>query len=339
MSTIDTQPSVRMQARMPVQTKPLLAGRDGRPLRRVWLRLILFLLPVAFLAPAIYWVDPYGLFGHRSPVPVTTRAAYGQQLNQVLWKIPAYNRDPKPNILLGDSQMARLPEEEVSAVTGQPFANMAYGGGTLRESISTFWFASRRTSLQRVYFGISFADYNGFPLDRVITAEDILSDRGLYFINSDVLEAGVYDIEDAEFHHRTDLMPKVSREAFWQSQLQYLATRYKRFADPGSLRDDLRKIVAYCNAHNIAFTFVITPQHIDAQRRVRELGVEDQYEQFKKDLAGMAPVYDCDIDSSLTRNRDNYSDPFHLSNPGASQLVSDLWSAHPTLCRSIGMRH
>jgi len=301
------------------------------------MRLLVFVLPIVLVvAPIVYWVDPFALFPKNSPIPIELRSHYAGPINQDLWKVLAYNREPAPNIVLGDSQVARLSEEDISSVTRTQFSNLGAGGATLRETISVFWFASQKTSLRQVYFGVNFMGYNADPRDRVPQAEGILKDPVVYCLNSDVLEAGVYDIGDFAFHHHTDLGPHVNREAFWQSQLGYLAGRYKRDADPGTLRDKLREVVQYSREHGIAFTFVIPPQHIDAQRRVRQLGVEAQYQRFKDDLAGMAPVLDCDIDSPLTRDRNSYSDPFHLTDSAATELVSDLWSGHSKYCRSLG---
>jgi len=112
----------------------LLAGNEGRPLRRMWLRLILFLLPIfVFLGPTIYAVDPYALFQHRSVVPDDVRPSYGLKVNSVLWKLIAYDRRPEPNIMLGDSQMDHLPAAAVSSTTGESYTNLAYSGGSLRE--------------------------------------------------------------------------------------------------------------------------------------------------------------------------------------------------------------
>lgn len=316
---------------------PLLAGSGGRRLRRLWLRLLVFFLPIVLIvAPAIYWIDPFVLFQKVSPLSIELRSRYTAPVNQALWKVLAFNRDPKPNILIGDSQVARLSEAQVSSIAGEPYANLGAGGATLRESMDMFWFAARKSPLKRVYFGLSFMEYNADPRNRLPQAEGIVKNPVLYVLNSDVLEAGAYDIADAVFHHRANLGPQVNREAFWQSQLQYLTGRYKRDADPGSLRDRLREIVKYSREHGIAFVFVIPPQHTDAQRRVFELGVEASYERFKNDLAAMAPVYDCDVDSSLTRDKNNFGDPFHLQDGAANRLVSDLWSGHPTLCRTLG---
>jgi hypothetical protein len=72
---------------------------------------------------------------------------------------------------------------------------------------------------------------------------------------------------------------------------------------------------------------------MDAQRQVELLGVENQYRHFKEDLNGMAPVYDCDVENSLTSDRSNFGDPFHMEPFAAEKLVADVWSGHSSLCR------
>jgi hypothetical protein len=94
--------------------------------------------------------------------------------------------------------------------------------------------------------------------------------------------------------------------------------------------------VDYCRTHKIALTFVIPPEQMDAQRRISELGVNDSFQRFKSDLAQLAPVYDCAIESSITSDRANYSDPFHLENEAAARLVGELWTKHPADCRVLG---
>jgi hypothetical protein len=333
MPRVDAQPIT--SAITPRQS--LLSGPGGRYLGHIWLRLALFLVPILVLIVLpVYYVDPFGVFAKPSLIPDPIRSQYAQQVNQVFWKLPAYDRDPAVNILLGDSETAQLPVQVFQTVTGQQYSNLAYGGGTLRESISTFWFASRKVKLQKVFFGISFMEYNPYPLDRVRQAEEITRHRALYFSNPDVLETTAYDISDGVFHRPVNLLPQVSKAAFWTSQLQYLTKRYKRNGPPQNLKDEIRRIVEYCHARNISITFVIPPQHMDAQRRIRELGVENDYQQFKSDLESMAAVYDCDLNSDLTRDKTNYADPFHLTRSAAMRFTEDLASGKPKWCRTAG---
>jgi hypothetical protein len=332
MSSADSRP-----AHSPAEPRSsLLLSTGGRYLIRTWVRLVVFFLPIViFIAPVVYYVDPFGLFAKSSGISEAIRSQYAQRVNQVFWKMPAYARHPLPNLLLGDSQTARLPVQILEQDTGEQYSNLAYGGGTLQESVSTFWFASRRVPLQKVFFGISFMQYNPYPQDRVKQVEEILRDPLLYFMNSDVLETTGYDVADAVLHHHVDLAPQMSKDAFWVSQLQYLTTRYKRKASPQNLTKKIGEIVEYCHRHNASIVFLIPPQHVDAQRRIRELGVEADYRAFKGDLKSMAPVYDCDIDSSLTRDRSNYIDPFHLTYEAAARFAGDVASEHPVWCQIL----
>jgi hypothetical protein len=333
MPRVDAQPITQaITAR-----QSLLSGPGGRYLGRIWLRLVLFLAPIlALVVLPVYYVDPFGVFAKPSVIPDPIRSHYAQQVNQVFWKLPAYDRHPAANILLGDSEMAQLPVQALQTVASQQYSNLAYGGGTLRESVSTFWFASRRVKLQKVLFGISFMEYNPYPLDRVRQAEEITRHPALYFSNPDVLETTAYDISDAVFHRPINLMPQVNKAAFWASQLEYLTKRYKRNGRPQNLKDEIRKIADYCRHSNVSIAFVIPPQHLDAQRRIRDLGVEDEYQQFKNDLISMGAVYDCDINSNLTRDANNYADPFHLTGNAAIDFAEDLGSGNPKWCQVAG---
>ncbi|HZU09373.1 MAG TPA: hypothetical protein VFA02_05670 [Pseudacidobacterium sp.] len=333
MYPVDAQETVT-QAQSSAQT--LLAGTDGRQLRGVWLRLIAFFLPVVLVvAPIIYWVDPFSFFAKPSPVPEHTRFGYAAPLDQALWDVLTYNRGPKPNILVGDSQTDRLPAETISQITGEPYANLATGGGSLREAISMFWFAAQRTKLRRVYFGVDFMEYSAYSSDRVPGAVAILHNPLLYFMNSTVLEAGLYDISDAVFHHKTNLGPTVNKAAFWQSQLQYVKVKINRDAYLGSLTEDLKKVVAYCQQNHISFVFIIPPQHADVRRKINELGLDGQYQNFKQSLEKLAPVYDCDVDNEFTLNEENYNDPFHLTDEAARKAARDIWSGNSQWCRIL----
>lgn len=319
-----------------VDPRAPLTEEKGRALRQIWLRLIAFLFPiVAVLAPTVYWIDPFDLFHAHSPIPLELRMHYAAPINQALWKVFAYSRQPAPNILLGDSETARLPGLQVSLAAGEPYVNLGAGGGTLRESIDMFWLAARKTQLKHVVFGIDFMSYNADPRDRVPQAEAIARNPVFYFLNFDVLEAGAYQSAAAFLHYPSDIGPEGGREALWQSQLRYLGFRYRRLSSPGDLRHQLVDIVTYCREHGISFKFLIPPQHVDAQHRVQMLGAAEQYRDFKQDLAEIAPVYDCDIDSSFTRNRNNFADPFHMTDDGAREFVSDLWAGHSSFCRGL----
>lgn len=306
---------------------------------QTWLRLALFLTPIlALTALPVAVVDPFNVLrSTTSVIPAETKARYGEGVNDVLWKLPEYIRNPRENILLGDSQMERLSAREILTVTGNSnYSNLAYGGGTLRESISSFWLAASLTKLQSVYYEISFMDYNPNPMDRVAETQRLLHNRLQYFEDADALQASYYDVLAYVPGLAIKMGPKTDRVAFWNYQLRYLANRYHDIAYPAEQKQELQRIAEYCRAHHVKLVFVITPQSLDAQRRIVELGVTDQYFRFKADLASIAPTLDYDIPSAITRDRDNYSDPFHLQDDAAARVVQDIWSGKFAYCHVLG---
>jgi hypothetical protein len=313
---------------MTVSTRRPVAVQYASQTKAVWLRLLLFLAPCVLLsAVPVYVIDPYDLFGGgRGVISEKVKVQYATPLDQPLWKLAKYDREPVENILLGDSQMARLAEQDILSVSGRRYFNLAYGGGTLRESVSTFWHAAGRAWLQSVYFGISFMSYNGKGKDRIPESEKILHNPINYFYDGTVLQTAFYDALSVVPGWQIDIGPQISLEAFWKVELDSLKLRYSNIISPEKLKHELRKIVDYCGANGIQLTFVITPTHVDAQNRVIELGVVEEYATFKRDLASLAPTLDYDIASEITQDRSNYAgSPFHLSDEAAARVVTDIW--------------
>src|SRR5262245_64199418 len=129
-------------------------------MRRLALKLALLALPFAVLALTVWLVDPYCYFGD---CPSEERRGWDEIASRVsppLWKLTSFRRNPAPNILLGDSRMALLDPVQVASIARRPFANLAYGGGSLKEAIATFWLADRLVALRSVTVGVNLDLYN-----------------------------------------------------------------------------------------------------------------------------------------------------------------------------------
>jgi hypothetical protein len=291
---------------------------------------------VALTVLPIYLIDPYDLLSAKAPVVAEQyKVHYAQLLNDPLWKLPKYDRNPAENILLGDSQIEHLRAEDIGPLVGKRYFNLAYGGGTLRESIATFWHASTKTRLRSVYYGVSFMAYNANTMNRITLVEKMERNPSDYFYDPCVLQTAFYDALTLVPGRTVTIGPGVSPAVFWTMQLDHLKIRYKGIVYPESLNAELHRIADYCRAKGIELTFVITPQHVDAQRRVSELGVVEEYAKLKKDLASLAPTLDYDIPSELTQNRRNYDDPFHLSSQASVEVVRDIWQKKFRWCRRL----
>jgi hypothetical protein len=305
--------------------------------RPVWRRCLLFLsiLSVAMALP-VYLVDPYNIFPSAPRiVSPQIKREYGQSIDDPLWKLPLYDRAPVADIVIGDSQMERLDPRWIAAVAGRPYANLAYGGGTLRESISTFWHAAATAKLHSVYFGMTFLAYNPNLADRAAAAESMLQHRAQYFYDPGVLQTTVYDALALMPAGRVNIGPGMSKDSFWHVQLDSVRNRYTGMLYPSALVPELARIREYCRNKGIQLVFVIPPQHLDAQHLVAEAGATAEYSRFKRDIASFGPALDCDVNSALTEDRGNYNDPFHLTDEAAVRLVTDIWSGANRYCRPL----
>lgn len=313
-----------------------VAVTPGGQLTAVWIRLSVFLatLLLAVCLP-VYLIDPYGLYSKRSIVNDRVRLVSATRVNQVLQSIIWFSRNPKPNILLGDSQMALFRADEIEAVAGLPYSNLAYGGGTLDEAIATFWYATRTVRLQRVYFGMSFYSFTDSSRNRVASAVHIVKSPFAYFSDGDVLEAAWDDVAAQFLHHPVSYRPTVDVTTFWQQQLAELERRKRTYSASEQTVAELRALVHYCRTHGIEIVFVIPPEHEDVRRRVDELGLDRQYADFKAVVAALGPTYDCDVANEVTRAATNFQDPFHMTRATATLMTRSIWSGRHDWCERL----
>jgi hypothetical protein len=312
------------------------AGTRGGQLAAVWIRLCVFLIPVLLVVCLpVYLVDPYGLFAKRSIVIDSVRLENAARVNQLLQSIISFARHPKPNILLGDSQMALLKADEIEAVTHRPYSNLSYGGGTLAEAIATFWYAARTVRLQSVYFGMSFYSFTDSSRNRVGSAERIVKTPLAYFSSGDVLEATWDDLAALFFHRVVNYQPTVDVATFWQRQLAELKRRKRTYSASEHTLTELREIVRYCRTHGITVAFVIPPEHEDVRHGIQELGMNDQYAEFKSTVAELGETYDCDVANEVTQDASNFQDPFHMTRAAATRVTKSIWSGKLDLCDRV----
>ena len=125
-------------------------------------KLALFFLPFVLVGLLVSFIDPYNYFSTPSPYSDEAKKRISFPLNYAMWKMMIYRDNPVPNLLLGDSRMMSVKPEAIQATSGLDYYNFAFGGGSLREAIKTFWFASEQMELERVCFGINLNNYRNF---------------------------------------------------------------------------------------------------------------------------------------------------------------------------------
>ena len=248
-----------------------------------------------------------------------------------------YSRNPQPYILLGDSRMGELPAKEIADLTGKPYVNMAYGGGTLNEVVDTFWLADRLTKLKEVWIGLGFHLYNDYNYTtRTEAYLAIEKNPLLYFTNRTVVESTWYNVRYAYTGASGSLNdPTVTREQLWKQYLGPLTTKwYERYVYPKVYRKQLTDIAAYCRKKGIRLGFIIFPTYVDVQMRVGDFGLDRYYQQFKTDVSELGPTYDFDYPNEITTDKDSFVDPYHFTKQVADEIIHQVWADAPF----VGMR-
>lgn len=300
-------------------------------MRRFLGRLLLFCVPLGVYMLALYLIDPFSFLNAPPVVPMATKVAVANQLNPAMWKMIQFRRNPRPNILIGDSRMGLMHADEVSRVAGSEYFNFSYGGGSLREMIDTFWFAQRQMPLRNVYIGLNLNVYNDYDYtQRTRTYLTIEGNPAIYFVNRTVVEAAFYSLYAATHSSFRLGVPPMSREDFWLQQLgPVTASFYRNYVYPDRSRRDLQGIAEFCQSHDIRLTFIIFPTSVELQNRVHDFHLESANAQFRHDLALMATTYDFDYPNEVTEQKSNYLDPYHFNGEVAARLAQEIWGGGP----------
>lgn len=295
-------------------------------MRRLLGRAAILCLPFILLSALVAVVDPYDRLGISRLVPDSVKLQAAVPLHNPLWKLERFSRAPVGRLILGDSSMASLRPEDIRAVTGQEYFNFAYGGGTLTEAVDTYWFAERRIHLDAVYLGIGLINFNEYQnLDRFTEANAMVENPLKYLTNRVVLEAAFLsayvDMTGAPVAIGA---PGVSPQAFWRQQLdESLPQLLHEYRYPSEIAGRLEQLAADCRRNGTQLVIVIPPTHVELQEKVTALGRSADEARFKAFVARLAPVYDLDYPNAFTRDRANFSDPFHPV--GDRTTIAEVW--------------
>ena len=302
-------------------------------------KLALFFLPFALYGLVIAAIDPYDYFEGPSFFSEESKRPVSLPLNYALWKMLEFRDAPAPNLLLGDSRMMSVKTETIREVAGLDYANLAYGGGSLREAIDTFWFADGLVPLERVCIGVNLNNYSAYDnKDRVSEAAAILDNPFLYLVNLNVLNAAVKLVKAGLTGEPARIgKPVGSREQFWRRQIEVVAREmYANYSYPAVHHANLVEVSEYCRDHGIELVFLVFPSHRDLQDQVAAFDLGAAQERMLADLAELGTVFDFELANEITADRENYTDPFHFEPDVMRKIVAGVWNGDRQFVKVYG---
>ncbi len=286
-------------------------------------RTLIFFIPLFLYLIIVLAVDPYNYFSSEV-VSSEIKKNIAFKLNYPLFKLLAYEKEPTKNIILGDSRSNNLDIDFVNSCGDKKFTNLAYGGGTLQEIINTFWEVSKNAKLETVVIGVNFNLYNKTnAMDRVSETISLKNNFVSYATSKYTFKSTGLIVKSILLNETYDVeIPEMSREEFWQYQLNSSANNtYRIYKYPENYFLELQQIAVYCKQNNIKLSFFIPPTHVSLQEKIDEFKLTAQEEKFKKDLMGLGPVYDFDFSNDITLNKDKFKDPYHCKESVAETIV------------------
>jgi hypothetical protein len=268
-------------------------------------------------------IDPYNFLG-RSLIDSNLKRNISLNIEPHLYKLLEFKNAPKSNLVLGDSRSEGL----FNTPETSNFINLAYGGGSVNEMIQTFWYIAEKNKLDTVLIGINFNLYNKYNTRFWI--EETIKRKSNFFsyaFNRYSLEATFLIIKALVIKEEITLgKPQISREEFWQYQLNQTATKfYTQFLMPDNYYKELVKISRYCNENNIKIIYWIPPTHVEMQDRIKDFDLVEKEKIFKKELQTLGDLYDFDFPSELTKNKNNFSDPMHFNTKVAKIICDEIF--------------
>lgn len=296
-------------------------------MKRFIATILYFIVPFLIMTLIFVLIDPYNIFRReQNEKLLELKKQISYKKNYALYKLQDYYYNPTDIIILGDSRANHLSEQSFDSICGEKITNLAYGGGTIQEIIETFWIINRMHTLKKVYIGINFNLYSALNVwSRVKAANNLRNSIPSYLFSRYFRESAFLIIKSLITNEKINIeKPPYSREEFWKYQLKVSAPNfYKNYKYPTKYYNDLKHIADYCSTHNIKLVFFIPPTHIDLQKKIKEYHLEKENEQFKKDLISLKfPVFDFNFENSMTKNKQNFSDPFHFRGKYEKIIIS-----------------
>ncbi len=304
-----------------------ISNSETADFSRLAKRLVVLLLPFLLAAGLIFVVDPFNFFAVSQIIPKDIKAPIASQFNPCFWQLNKFEHEPRENVLLGDSRMILLPGE-VKEVSGEDYANLGFGGGTVREIVDAFKVVSKKVALKKVYIGLNLDKYNDYEINNRMTFYNAAHENpALYFLNQAVWQTAYYEVKTALSGEKFKIgVPNMSKDEFWDEELAVETKYYEKYVEPVKYRKELSELAAFCRENNIKLSFIIFPTHVDAQQLIANTQMIENREKMLKDFNSGGDVYDFDWSNELTANKNNFNDPVHMNADVRKIVTREIWT-------------
>ncbi|MCD4696680.1 MAG: hypothetical protein K8S16_10620 [Bacteroidales bacterium] len=301
------------------------------------IKIFYFTIPFLLYILFIIVVDPYNfinishIFSDNQKIAVLNRSNESGPRGNMLWKVVKYKRNPIPIVLLGDSQGRKIKESIIKKASGEDCFNFCVPGASYSTMFENFWYVANQTKLIKVYFAISFMNYNSkreYSLNHF--ASDYTDSPYNYFITKEILFDSFVNLlfyitnDSALVQNPYEKQAVDVLDKFSESKYELFFGDYMY---PDHYFEELKKISEYCRNNQIELTFIILPTYEKMGEYIESRNdLLVNYNRFKDDIKKLAPIIDFDIPGEEIRgHRAYFFDYFHLRQAALDDLTFSIW--------------
>jgi hypothetical protein len=304
-------------------------------MKKLYLKIVLFLSPLILNAILVFLVDPYNFFNISHIIPdegkekCYRRTMESVPRGSICWKINEYMRNPSDYVLLGDSRMARMNSEISRSIIGVKVYNFTVPGGNYRTLKDIFDIVTQSNKhLKELYIELVFLNFNqnvNYDLLPFLTKFQNKPLTYLYDKNiiRDTWVNLYYYFSENEDYISLSVREKDVDE--WKRASRLIDERLSNFKYPDNYVRDLYAIKAYCEKNHIALYFILPPTYVEFDKRVEEKGLTQEYQDFHSLVRSLGSTVDLDHMHAFCSNRSNYKDYFHFQNYLLDSIAKVIW--------------
>ncbi len=306
-----------------------------------WIKIWFILISLFIFLPGLfnYIIDPYG-FNGKVLIPKINTVKEDNTRFPFKYKMPLVREGGWSNLMLGTSKIGVMDTHPVDKLLGGKTFNLSLPASTVTSQYDAFIYAIQFNNIKNVVYGIDFLSLNkNLKLnDNYLQFRERLRSFGRFYnydmyLNFDTLKISLISIlnnksADPKMHPYYSLSgvrhypnfiqlsenPDFDMEKRIHKLLQewFKDWVYSDYEFSHEYMDMLKKIVDYCHTHKIDLYVYIPPMYVDHFYAIKEAGLKDEFEAFKRELAKVTDFMDFTGVNSITKEPEAFWDSTHL---------------------------
>lgn len=257
------------------------------------------------------------------------------------YKMPLIEEGGWNNLMLGTSKIGVMDTQPVDELLSGRTFNLSLPASNVASQYDSLMYAVQFNHIKNVVYGVDFLSLNKNLKvnDNYLQFKEKLQSFSRFYnydiyLNFDILKKAslraiinnrseypkmhLYYSQSGVRHYANFIQLAQKPDFDMQKRIHKLLQEWFRdwvYKDYEFSSDDMhlfKKIVEYCHSQDINLYVYIPPMYVDHFYAIKEAGLKDEFETFKRELAKITDFIDFTGVNSITKDPNNFWDSTHL---------------------------